>query len=82
MAVDRASLLTDLKPRLRQLERDLQEQCQDPTLDARIHAEYDDAKANQRTAQLFEAWRGEYLTQVAAAWILGCVFVRFWRITL
>jgi hypothetical protein len=27
--------------------------------------------------QTFEAWRGEYLTQVAAAWILGCVFVRF-----
>jgi hypothetical protein len=75
--IDRVSLLADLKRLLRQLERDLQEQCQDGTLDARIHAEYDDAKENQRTAQTFEAWCAEYLTQVAAAWILGSVFVRF-----
>jgi len=77
MPLDSASLLSDLRRLLRRLERDLQEQCKDPTIETGIRAEYDDAKKNQRTAQTFKAWRDEYLTQVAAAWILGSVFVRF-----
>ena len=30
-----------------------------------------------RTAQAFEVWRDDYLDQVAVAWVLACVFVRF-----
>ncbi len=77
MPADTAFLVPDLRRLLRQLERDLQEQCKDSAIDGPIRAEYDDAKKNQRTAQTFDDWRGEYLTEVAAAWILGCVFVRF-----
>ena len=29
------------------------------------------------TAQAFEVWREDYLDQVAVAWVLACVFVRF-----
>src|SRR5216684_1977951 len=77
MPAERTLLLTELRRLLRQLERDLQEQCALPEIDARIHAEYEGAKNNQRTAQIFDSWRGEYLTEVGVAWILGCVFVRF-----
>src|SRR4051794_5656687 len=31
----------------------------------------------KRSAQSYEAWRDEFLTQVAVAWVLGCVFVRY-----
>ena len=30
-----------------------------------------------RTAQAYEVWREDYLDQVAVAWVLACVFVRF-----
>ena len=30
-----------------------------------------------RTALTYTAWREDELTQIAVAWILGCVFVRF-----
>ena len=30
-----------------------------------------------RTAQAFEDWRDDYLEQVAVAWVLACVFVRY-----
>ena len=29
------------------------------------------------SAQAFEEWRDDYLDQVAVAWVLACVFVRF-----
>ena len=35
------------------------------------------AIGHRRTALPYTAWRDDYLTQVALAWILGCVFVRF-----
>ena len=30
-----------------------------------------------RTAQAFEVWREDFLDQVAVAWVLACIFVRF-----
>jgi hypothetical protein len=76
--INPAVLLTDLKRLLGQLEGDLRERADDVTaLGESLRAAYDRAKQAERTAQPFETWREEYLTQVAAAWILGCVFVRF-----
>ena len=71
-------LLTDLKRLLGQLEGDLRERADEvPALGESLRSAYDRAKQAERTAQPFETWREEYLTQVAAAWILACVFVRF-----
>ncbi len=39
--------------------------------------EYRRAFERERTAETYDSWREERLTQVAVAWILGCVFVRF-----
>jgi hypothetical protein len=71
-------LLTDLKRLLEQLEGDLRERADEvPTVGESLRSAHDRAKQAERTAQPFETWREEYLTQVAAAWILACVFVRF-----
>ncbi|MET7382802.1 hypothetical protein ABZT08_29035 [Streptomyces sp. NPDC005526] len=42
-----------------------------------LHAEYDKAVAAERTAAKYETWRDERVVQIAAAWVLACVFVRF-----
>lgn len=44
---------------------------------ARVRAEFDAVKQAERTAQPFATWREDYLTQVAVAWVLACVFVRY-----
>ena len=46
-------------------------------LDADLRSQYAAAREAGRTANAFEVWREEYLTQVAVAWVLGCVIVRF-----
>lgn len=71
-------LLSDLKKLLGQLEGDLRERADEvPTLGESLRSAYQRAREAERTAQPFETWRDEYLTQAAVAWILGCVFVRF-----
>jgi hypothetical protein len=71
-------LLAELKKLLVQLEDDLRERAAElPTFSESLQSAYSRANQAERTAQTFEAWREEYLTQVAVAWILGCVFVRF-----
>lgn len=76
--VNRQELLSDLKRVLRQLEADLRQRCDDlPEVAAALRAEYDAAKEAERTAENFEDWKAGYITQVAAAWVLSCVFVRF-----
>lgn len=76
--IDPKQLLTDLQKLLKRLEPDIRNRCEsNPGIDARLHGEYDKAKSASRTAQAYEVWRDDYITQVAVAWILGCVFVRF-----
>jgi hypothetical protein len=76
--IDSKLLLNDLRKLLKTLERDLRERCEnEKDINAPVRAEYDSAKEAGRTVAPFETWREEYLTQVAVAWILGCVFVRF-----
>jgi uncharacterized protein DUF7008/Eco57I restriction-modification methylase len=76
--IDRERLLADLQKLVRGLEDDLRERCDDqPEIDAPVRAEYERARAAQRTAHPYAVWRDEYLTQVAVAWVLACVFIRF-----
>jgi hypothetical protein len=49
----------------------------DATIDAGLREAFELIKEGQRTAQAFEVWRDDYLDQVAVAWVLACVFVRF-----
>ena len=71
-------LLSDLKKLLERLEGDLRERADEvlPLGDS-LRSAYQLAKEAERTAQPFETWREEYLTQAAVAWVLACVFVRF-----
>ena len=76
--IDAPRLLKDLQRLLRELEDDLRERAGEvPEVDGKLRAQYREAKDAERTGQAYEVWREEYLTQVAVAWILGCVFVRF-----
>ena len=43
----------------------------------KLREEYTAAQAADRTAQSYEERRSDAITQVAAAWVLSCVFVRF-----
>lgn len=43
----------------------------------RLRAEYDEARKLGRTAATWNAWLDDRVTQVAVAWVLGTVFVRF-----
>ena len=77
--IDRRRLLGDLQRLRADLEIDLRERCEEhPNLETSLQQEYRRAVARKRTAaDTYNAWREERLTQVAVAWILGCVFVRF-----
>jgi hypothetical protein len=76
--IDPKLLLTDLQKLLRRLEPDIQSRCKSkPDIHSGLRLEYEKATSAGRTDQVYEAWREDYITQVAVAWILGCVFVRF-----
>ncbi|WP_308114571.1 BREX-2 system adenine-specific DNA-methyltransferase PglX [Streptomyces sp. ISL-12] len=77
-SLDRTRLLKDLQERARILEDDLRERTEsDPEFRVALRAEYDKAVTAGRTAAMYETWRDERVVQVAAAWVLACVFVRF-----
>jgi hypothetical protein len=48
-----------------------------PEVDRGLRNAYGATRQGHRTAQAFEVWRDDYLTQVAVAWVLACVFVRY-----
>lgn len=78
--IDRVALLADLKKQVTAAERDLGNQLKQPELaetKARLHAEWSRARELKRTATTETAWLDERITQVAVAWVLGTVFVRF-----
>ena len=78
MPIDRRELLSDLRRQLRLLERDLAARADSmPEMAAALEAEYQAARAAERTAATFRVWRAGELTQAAVAWLLGAVFVRF-----
>jgi hypothetical protein len=76
--IDRQKLLADLKPLLRELEADLRARCDEVVqINADLTKEYEEARAADRVGVTFEEWRADLITQVAVAWVLSCVFVRF-----
>jgi len=76
--IDRTALLRDLQREVKALEDDLRTRAvADEATDARLRREHDGARAAGRTAESFESWREDQITQSAVAWVLACVFVRF-----
>ncbi|WP_338898414.1 BREX-2 system adenine-specific DNA-methyltransferase PglX [Streptomyces sp. TG1A-60] len=70
--------MKDLRKQVSLLEDDLRARSDSVEVyRAELRAEYGRAFEAERTAATYEAWRDERVTQVAAAWVLGCVFVRF-----
>lgn len=75
--LDSAALLAASRPVLAKLEADLLERVKaSPAVTAALDARYQAEKTNQRTAESFAGWTNALATQVAAAWLLSCVFVR------
>ncbi|MFC9545841.1 BREX-2 system adenine-specific DNA-methyltransferase PglX [Streptomyces sp. NPDC056956] len=74
----RKALLADLKPQVATVKKDLERQV-DELFEVReqYNAEYKQARELKRTAASPKAWLDEQLTQVAVAWVLATVFVRF-----
>jgi len=78
--IHRAALLSDLQKLLKRLEADLLERSESteiPEVGAHLRQEFEEATEAHRTAQTFDEWRSDAITQTAAAWVLSCVFVRF-----
>lgn len=76
--IDPKALLNDLKPRVKAAEADLAKQVKAvPEVGAKLRAEYDLARKLGRTADTWNSWLDARITQVAVAWVLGTVFVRF-----
>ncbi|MFD5574011.1 BREX-2 system adenine-specific DNA-methyltransferase PglX [Streptomyces cadmiisoli] len=76
--MNQTELLKDLRKQVKTLEDDLRERSEAVAeYKAKLEAEYAHAREAKRTAAMYGAWRDERITQVAAAWVLACVFVRF-----
>jgi hypothetical protein len=78
--IDRIALLSDLQSLLKRLEADLLERSDSddvPEVREWLLREYQQAKDSERTAQTHKQWVDDFVTQVAAAWVLSAVFARF-----
>ncbi len=76
--IETANLLPDLQELVKLLHGDLIKRSQERNeVAARLQALHTDRQKQQRSAQSYEEWREEFLTQVAVAWVLACVFVRY-----
>ncbi|WP_435860495.1 BREX-2 system adenine-specific DNA-methyltransferase PglX [Streptomyces prasinus] len=71
------ALLKDLQKQVVLLERDLRERAAGEEFAPSLLAEYQRADGEGRTGAGYETWLDDRLVQVAAAWVLACVFVRF-----
>jgi hypothetical protein len=76
--IDSQHLLQESKKLLKALEKDIRERLDEsPELDGQLKAEWEAARAANRTAGAYLDWREENITQSAVHWILACVFLRF-----
>ncbi len=76
--IDSPLLLKHLQARVVALQDDLRVRAaSEPAVDRALREEYAAARQAQRTADTFESWREDPVTQAAVAWVLGTVFVRF-----
>ncbi|MFB7554486.1 BREX-2 system adenine-specific DNA-methyltransferase PglX [Streptomyces brevispora] len=75
---NQAALLKALQKQVALLEDDLRRRTEtEAEYATALRAEYDRALESERTASMYETWRDERVVQIAAAWVLACVFVRF-----
>lgn len=71
-------LLADLTRLLKRLEDDLRQRIADvAALKASLQAEWQAARDADRTAETFESWADQVITQAGVHWLLSCVFLRF-----
>ncbi|MCQ4207776.1 BREX-2 system adenine-specific DNA-methyltransferase PglX [Streptomyces longispororuber] len=75
--IDRKALLDDLKQQVKAVEVDLGKQVKVVPEGEKLRAEYERARKLGRTAATWNSWLDDRVTQVAVAWVLGTVFVRF-----
>jgi hypothetical protein len=76
--VDSKALLADLQGQVRLLEADLAEQLDAvPGLVGVLRDEHAAERKARRTAAEWPAWRDTQLAQIAVAWVLGTVFLRW-----
>lgn len=77
LSLQPSAFLPSLKKLVSELAEDLLTRSSLPEIDAGLREAYAQIEKGGRTADPFEVWREDYLDQVAVAWVLGCVFVRF-----
>lgn len=76
--LDTMALLDDLKRLTKEIKADLRERAEAVAeVGDGLRAAHRAIIAGGRTAQPFETWCDDYLEQVAVAWVLACVFVRY-----
>ena len=76
--IDASLLLSDLRSELSRFVADLNDRVKsDEGVRARLQAEWHSAFNANRTGRTLEDWTEDRLTQVAVAWLLAFVFIRF-----
>lgn len=76
--INAPKLLADLTRLLKRLEDDLRRRIEDVSeLKANLQAEWHAARDAGRTAETFETWADQAITQSGVHWLLSCVFLRF-----
>lgn len=76
--INAPQLLADLTRLLKRLEEDLLRRIDEVTeLKASLQAEWKAARDADRTAETFETWVDQVITQAGVHWLLSCVFLRF-----
>ncbi len=76
--INAPQLLADLKRRLTVLEADLRERINTVSgVKVILQTEWQAARDADRTAETFESWSDQVITQAGVHWLLSCVFLRF-----
>jgi hypothetical protein len=80
--IDAKVLRTGLTRLLKRLEDDLRERALSPKSDVpdlrgKLQDEWQFARDANRTAERFESWAEQVITQAGVHWLLSCVFLRF-----
>ena len=76
--INAPQLLADLIRQLKRLEGDLRQRiAEQADLDASLRTEWQAARDAKRSAETFETWADQVITQAGVHWLLSCVFLRF-----
>lgn len=76
--INARNLLADLTRLLKRLEQDLRLRIEEtPALKTSLTQEWNEARDAERTAEAYETWVDQIITQAGVHWLLSCVFLRF-----